>query len=174
MVVLMTREAKCPLKVSQRRRGDWDPTLLTSGPGGCLPSDPGNLGLWRTPRALETQGGGAQLGRRDPGPLKPESNLLPQPPWPVPREGAKIHQLRHQLAGGSEDKGTSCPQAPYWGARPGGKEERAGGREAAGKVRDQNVWRGWRPFPPPSPHQSTPAGPPPPLPPTFPSGAVEA
>ena len=57
---------------------------------------------------------GAWLGWRDFNPLKPESDLLPHPSWPFPREGAKIHQLRHQLAGGREkDESTSCPETPY-------------------------------------------------------------
>lgn len=127
------REGKCPLKVSQRRRmglGSGPPDLRACGRTSS--TDPENLGLRCEPRALETQGGGS-LRPEGPNPLKPESNPLPCPPWPVPREGAKIHQLRHQLAGGSEkDKSTSCPETPYRGARPGGKEERTGGRADGG------------------------------------------
>lgn len=49
-----------------------------------------------------------------------ESSLL-QPSRPIPREGVKIHQLRQQLAGIREDRGTSCPGAPCRAARPGGQ-----------------------------------------------------
>lgn len=88
---------------------DWNPAPLTSGSVGCLSADPPkSLGCFWTPKK------GAWLSWRDFNPLKPESDFLPHPSWPVPREGAKIHQLRHQLAGGREkDKSTSCPETPY-------------------------------------------------------------
>lgn len=66
-------------------------------------------------------GGVARLGRGDASPLKPASNLPLHTSWPVPREGAKIHQLRHQLAGGREkNRSTSCPET----SQRGGAEDR--------------------------------------------------
>lgn len=102
-----------PLKVSQPWREDWNPALLTSRPWAVCPLTLKTLGCSASPGHWRHREG-PQRGWREPRPLKPKSNLLPHPPWPVPREGAKTHQLRHQLAGGTEtDKSTSCPEAPY-------------------------------------------------------------
>lgn len=84
-------------------------------------------------------------------------NLLPRPLWPVPTEGAKIHQLRHQLAGGSEDKHASCPesllrsQARGEGGELGGRE--GGCRQWAKPVINRLVCGPSLPLPHTSPHQ---------------------
>lgn len=109
---------KCPLKVSPWGRGHGDPALLTSswGGGGCPSTDPPKP--WAV--ALETWGGGSA------GPEGP--NLLPRPLWPAPGEGAKIHQLRHQLAGGSQDK-RQLPRESLLRSQARGEGGELGGRE---------------------------------------------
>lgn len=72
----------------------------------------------------------------------PEPKPPSMPSLACPQGGSKDSSLRHQLAGGIEDKRTSCPESPPR-SQARGKEGRLGGREGvgAGKACDCTVWR---------------------------------